>query len=77
MVPVLLALAVAAVEIRLGHHLDHAAWVMAFGLVVLVLLRQGLILLELLADRRDTQAGLMERFTQAALGGAGERQASR
>ena len=77
MAPVLLALAVAAVEIRLGHHLDHTAWLMAFGLVVLVLLRQGLILFELLAHRRDTQAGLMERFTQAALGGASERQASR
>jgi hypothetical protein len=76
LVPVLLALAVAAVEIRLGHHLDHAAWLMAFGLVVLVLVRQGLILFELLAHSRDTPAGLMERLTHAALGGAGESQAS-
>ena len=72
LVPVLLALAVAAVQIRLGHHLDHAAWLMAFGLVVLVLVRQGLILFELLAHSRDAQAGLMERLTHAALGGAGE-----
>ena len=76
LVPVLLALAVAAVQIRLGHHLDRAAWVMAFGLVVLVLVRQGLILFELFAHSRDTRAGLMERLTHAALGGAGESQAS-
>jgi hypothetical protein len=69
LVPVLLALAVAAVEIRLGHHLDHAAWLMAFGLVVLVLVRQGLVLFELLAHSRDAQHGLMERLTHAALGG--------
>jgi hypothetical protein len=72
LVPVLLALAVAAVEIRLGHHLDHAAWLMAFGLVVLVLARQGLILFELLGPNRDPQAGLMQRLTQTALGGAAD-----
>jgi hypothetical protein len=76
LMPVLLALAVAGVEIRLGHHLDHAAWLMAFGLVALVLVRQGLILFELLAHSRDAQAGLMERLTHAALGSAGESQAS-
>jgi hypothetical protein len=76
LVPVLLALSVAAVQIRLGHHLDHAAWLMAFGLVVLVLVRQGLILLELLAHSRNTQGGAMHRLTQAALGGASESQAS-
>jgi hypothetical protein len=76
LMPVLLALAVAGVEIRLGHHLDHTAWLMAFGLVALVLVRQGLILFELLAHSRDAQAGLMERLTHAALGSAGESQAS-
>ena len=65
-------LTVAAVEIRLGHHLDHAAWLMAFGLVVLVLVRQGLILFELLAYSRDSQAGLMQRRTQPTLTGGGE-----
>jgi hypothetical protein len=49
---------------------------MAFGLVVLVLIRQGLILFELLANRRDTQAGLMQRFAQATLGGGTEGQAT-
>jgi hypothetical protein len=70
LLPVLLALSVAAVEIRLGHHLDHAAWLMAFGLIALVLTRQGLMVLELLAPSRDADAGLMQRLTQAALGGA-------
>jgi len=70
LLPVLLALTVAAVQIRLGHHLDRAAWLMAFGLIALVLARQGLMVLELLAPSRDTQAGLMQRLTHAALGGA-------
>ena len=70
LLPVLLALSVAAVEIRLGHHLDRAAWLMVFGLIALVLVRQGLMVLELLAHSRDTQAGLMQRLTNAALGGA-------
>jgi hypothetical protein len=71
LLPVLLALSVAAVEIRLGHHLDHAAWLMALGLIALVLSRQVLMVLELLAPSRHAQAGLMQRLTYAALGGAG------
>ncbi|HZL48064.1 MAG TPA: hypothetical protein VFC30_03510 [Solirubrobacteraceae bacterium] len=71
LLPVLLALTVAAVEIRLGHHLDRAAWLMAFGLIALVLVRQGLMVLELLGPGRDADAGLMQRLTHAALGGAG------
>jgi hypothetical protein len=71
LLPVLLALAVAAVQIRLGHHLDRAAWLMAFGLIALVLVRQGLMVLELLAPSRDTQDGLMQRLTHAVLGEAG------
>jgi len=71
LLPVLLALTVAAVQIRLGHHLDRAAWLMAFGLIALVLVRQGLMVLELLAPSRDTQDGLMQRLTHAVLGEAG------
>jgi hypothetical protein len=71
LLPVLLALTVAAVEIRLGHHLDRAAWLMAFGLIALVLARQGLMVHELLAPSRDVQVGLMQRLTHAALGGEG------
>ena len=70
LLPVLLALSVAAVEIRLGHHLDHAAWLMAFALVALVLVRQGLILFELLGPGREPHAGPRERLVQAALRGA-------
>jgi hypothetical protein len=78
LLPVLLALSVAAVEIRLGHHLDHAAWLMACALIALVLTRQGLMVFELLAPSRDANAGLIQRLTQAALGGAtgGERPGS-
>jgi hypothetical protein len=74
LLPVLLALSVAAVEIRLGQHLDQAAWLMAFGLIALVLTRQGLMVFELLAPSRDANAGLMQRLTQAALGGAAGRE---
>jgi len=70
LLPVLLALSAAAVEIRLGHHLDHAAWLMALGLIALVLARQGLMVRELIAPSRDAQAGLMQRLTHAALGDA-------
>ena len=70
LVPVLIALAVAAVQIRLGHHLDHAAWLMVLGLVVVVLARQALVLFELLAHGRDTPGGVMQTLKQAALGAA-------
>jgi hypothetical protein len=71
LLPVLLALIAAALEIRLRHHLDRAAWLMAFSLIALVLVRQGLMVLELFAPSHDTQDGLMQRLTEAALGGAG------
>jgi hypothetical protein len=58
------------VEIRLGHHLDRAAWLMAFALIALVLGRPGRLVLELLGPGRDADAGLMQRLTHAALGGA-------
>jgi len=58
------------VQIRLGHHLDRAAWLMAFGLIALVLVRQGLAIFELLTPSRDTRSGLMQRVTRAALGDA-------
>jgi hypothetical protein len=76
---VLIALSVAAVEIRLGHHLDHAALAMALGLIALVLTRQGLMVFELLASGRDAKDGFMQRLTHVALGrsDAGESQSSR
>jgi hypothetical protein len=71
LLPVLLALSVAAVEIRIGRRLDHAAWLMAFGLIALVLARQGLMVLELLTPGRDGRGGLVQRLANAAVGGAG------
>jgi hypothetical protein len=68
-IPVLIALTVAAIEIKLGHHLDQTAWVMAFVLVVLVLVRQALAVFEFLAPSRSA-SGLMDRLTDVALGGA-------
>ena len=57
---------------------DRAAWLMAFGLIALVLARQGLMVRELLAPSRDAQGGLVQRLTHAALGGEdpGETKAS-
>ena len=68
LVPVLLALTVAGVQIRLGHHLDRAAWIMVVALIALVLLRQALALRELLAPGSDPQAGLMARLTEVVHG---------
>jgi hypothetical protein len=70
--PVLIALAVAAVEIRLGDHIGRPAWLMVFALVVLVLTRQGFAVVELLDHGRGGRKGLVARITDAALGdGAG------
>ena len=44
---------------------------MAFALIALVLARQTLMVLELLAPGRGAQAGLLRRLTDAAVGGAG------
>jgi hypothetical protein len=66
---VILALTVAAVEIRLGHHLDHAAWLMAFALIAVVLTRQAVALVELLRPPSGTRAGLMARLADSAQGG--------
>ncbi len=59
--PVLLALMVAAVEMRLGKPMDRASWWMALALIVLVLTRQALMVRELLGPSR--QGDLMRRIT--------------
>lgn len=69
--PVLIALGVVAVQIRLGHHLDRAAWVMAFALIACVLVRQGLMVVELLGPSPDTQGDLLQRLKEAAVGDTG------
>jgi hypothetical protein len=67
---VMLALTVAAVEIRLGHHLDRAGWLMAFGLIAVVLTRQGLAVLELLSPPAGTRGNLLARLADSAQGGS-------
>ena len=69
LVPVLLALGVVAVEHSLGHHLDRAAWIMAFALVALVLARQVLIVLEMFGPGSDSQDRPRDRLRHAALRG--------
>ncbi len=67
LVPVFLALVVVAVEHSLGRHLDHAAWLMAFALIALVLARQALIMFELLGPGNDRHGSSREKIRQAAL----------
>ncbi len=69
LLPVLLALGVAAVQIRLGHHLDRTSWLIAVGLIALVLARQGLLMVELIRPGLGGRAGLGQRLTDTALGG--------
>jgi hypothetical protein len=67
LVPVLVALVATAIEIKLGHHLDRTAWVMALVLVLLVLGRQIIAMVELLGTGSRGGGGVIERLGQAAL----------
>jgi hypothetical protein len=51
LVPVLVALLVTAIEVRTGHRLDRTTWLIAVSLAALVLLRESLLLHELLGPR--------------------------
>ncbi len=50
--PLLGALILVAVEINLGRHLDRVAWLTALALVVLILVRQSVVAIDLVAGRR-------------------------
>jgi hypothetical protein len=67
--PMLAALTVAAIQIELGHRLDRAAWSMALVLVGLVLVRQALLVVDLLAPGREREASVSDRLV-SAVGGA-------
>ncbi len=67
-VPVLLALTVAAVQIRLGNRLEDAAWVMAVVLVGLVLIRQGLVVVYMVSPGHQRGFSFITRLEHAALG---------
>jgi hypothetical protein len=66
--PVVGALTFAAVEIRLGHRLDDVAWITAVALIALVLARQGLLVVDLLAPGERREAVAVRRLAGAALG---------
>jgi hypothetical protein len=69
-VPVLGALGFAAVQIELGHRLDDVAWFTAFGLIALVLARQGLLIMDLAGQGEERDAVVAKQLAHAALGHA-------
>lgn len=68
-VPMLAALLFAAIKIELGHKLDRVTLTVAFALVGLVLVRQALLLIDLLSRRDEIDAGVGDCLV-AALGEA-------
>jgi hypothetical protein len=66
--PVVGALGVVAIEIELGHRLDHVAWITAFALIALVLARQGLVVLDLVRDGEVREAVVAKQLAHAAVG---------
>ena len=68
-VPMLAALLFAAIKIELGHTLDLVTLTVAFALVGLVLVRQALLMIDLLSRRGEIDAGVGDRLV-AALGEA-------
>lgn len=59
--PVLIALFVTAIEIRTGHHLGSTTFVLAVALVALVLVRESLLLRELLGPALPSAREAMQR----------------
>jgi hypothetical protein len=68
-VPMLAALLFAAIKIELGYTLDRVTLTVAFALVGLVLVRQALLMIDLLSRRDEIDAGVGDRLI-AALGEA-------
>ena len=71
--PVVGALSLASVQLQLGHRLDDVAWITAFGLIALVLARQGLLVLDLVAPGEGQEAVAVKRLARAAFGRDGSR----
>ena len=67
LVPVLVALVVATVALKLGHRFDRPAWGMAVGLVGIVLVRQGLFVVELVGSRAAAGRSLLDRLVDAVI----------
>jgi len=66
--PLFGALSLVAIRTELGHRLDRVALFMAFALVGLVLLRQVLLLADLIAPGRGQEAPLADRLVAAVEG---------
>lgn len=67
--PMLAALTVVGIQIELGQRPDRAALVMAFALVVISLVRQALLVLELIAPHDEWEGGVVMRLYAALRGG--------
>jgi len=71
-VPVLLALSVITFEMEIHHHVDRFSWLTGFGLALLVIARQALLLLDhrhelFFGFRRASRVGLAEEHWLAAI----------
>jgi len=71
-VPMLVALGVLGVEIHLGHRPDPVALIIAFGLIVLVLVRQGLLIFDVIWPKGEREGSVATRLQTALLGGLPE-----
>lgn len=69
---VLLGLGVVSVQVQLGDRPDDAALIMACALVALTLIRQGLLVVQLVAPREGRPGTARERLQAALLGGVPE-----
>ncbi len=67
--PLLAALTVVGIQIELGQRPDRVGLIMAFVLVVISLLRQGLLVLELIAPHGEREGGVVMRVYASLLGG--------
>jgi len=66
-VPVLLALSVITFEMEIHHHVDRFSWLTGFGLALLVIARQALLLSTIAMSCSRFQTGLTSRARRRAL----------
>ena len=71
--PMIGALALAAVRVQRGHHVDNVTLTVAFVLVGLVLVRQMLLFIDLLAPARELEGSVPDRLLVSLGGTAAEK----
>ena len=71
--PMIGALALAAVRVQRGHHVDNVTLTVAFVLVGLVLVRQMLLFIDLLAPERELEGSVPDRLLVSLGGTAAEK----